>query len=156
MADAVPSKVTLNILDELLTLFQLLLQGGQGSDITKSGLLYAGLDLLDSLLGGLGLGVLLGDLGFLIGADVGHPETDQNTGKQKAKTIGRMLDEKLTIEGCFDIVMHARVDGTGHYFTTQSDGTDTAKSPEDMFEMRIPNDLALVDRTIREYYGIAE
>jgi len=85
-----------------------------------------------------------------------HPETDQNSGKQKAKTIGRMLDEKLTIEGCFDIVLHARVDGTGHYFTTQSDGTDTAKSPEDMFEMRIPNDLALVDRTIREYYGIAE
>jgi len=83
-----------------------------------------------------------------------HPETDSNTGKVKAKTIGRMLDEKLTLEGCFDIVLHARTDGSGHWFTTQSDGTDTAKSPEEMFEMTIPNDLAFVDRTIREYYGI--
>lgn len=81
-----------------------------------------------------------------------HPETDQNTGKLKAKTIGKMLDEKLTLEGCFDIVLHARTDGREHWFTTQSDGTDTAKSPEEMFPEKIPNDLALVDRTIREYY----
>lgn len=81
-----------------------------------------------------------------------HPETDQNTGKLKAKTIGKMLDEKLTLEGCFDIVLHARTDGREHWFTTQSDGTDTAKSPEEMFPEKIPNDLALVDRMIREYY----
>ncbi len=83
-----------------------------------------------------------------------HPETDSNTGRVKAKTIGRMLDEKLTLEGCFDIVLHARTDGNEHWFSTQSDGTDTAKSPEGMFEEKIPNDLALVDRTIREYYGM--
>lgn len=83
-----------------------------------------------------------------------HPETDSNTGRIKAKTIGRMLDEKLTLEGCFDIVLHAKTDGTEHWFSTQSDGTDTAKSPEEMFPDRIPNDLALVDRTIREYYGM--
>ncbi len=83
-----------------------------------------------------------------------HPETDSNTGRVKAKTIGRMLDEKLTLEGCFDIVLHAKTDGTEHWFSTQSDGTDTAKSPEEMFEQKIPNDLAFVDRTIREYYGM--
>ena len=83
-----------------------------------------------------------------------HPETDMNTGKQKAKTIGKMLDEKLTLEGCFDIVLHARTDGAEHWFSTQSDGTDTAKSPEEMFEAKIPNDLAFVDKTIREYYGM--
>ena len=83
-----------------------------------------------------------------------HPETDSNTGKTKAKTIGRMLDEKLTLEGCFDIVLHARTDGNEHWFSTQSDGTDTAKSPEEMFEPKIPNDLAFVDKTIREYYGM--
>lgn len=83
-----------------------------------------------------------------------HPETDSNTGRVKAKTIGRMLDEKLTLEGCFDIVLHARTDGNEHWFSTQSDGTDTAKSPEEMFPDKIPNDLALVDRTIREYYGM--
>ena len=83
-----------------------------------------------------------------------HPETDSNTGRVKAKTIGRMLDEKLTLEGCFDIVLHAKTDGTEHWFSTQSDGTDTAKSPEEMFEAKIPNDLAFVDRTIRDYYGM--
>jgi hypothetical protein len=83
-----------------------------------------------------------------------HPETDSNTGRVKAKTIGRMLDEKLTLEGCFDIVLHAKTDGQEHWFSTQSDGTDTAKSPEEMFEARIPNDLAFVDKTIREYYGM--
>jgi len=83
-----------------------------------------------------------------------HPEIDSNTGRQKAKTIGKMLDEKLTLEGCFDIVLHARTDGEAHWFSTQSDGTDTAKSPEEMFEAKIPNDLAFVDKTIREYYGM--
>jgi len=83
-----------------------------------------------------------------------HPELDSNTGRQKAKTIGKMLDEKLTLEGCFDIVLHARTDGQEHWFSTQSDGTDTAKSPEEMFEDKIPNDLAFVDKTIREYYGM--
>ena len=83
-----------------------------------------------------------------------HPETDGNTGKMKAKTIGKMLDEKLTIEGCFNIVLVAKTDGAEHWFETQSDGTNTAKSPEGMFPPKIPNDLALVDRTIRDYYGI--
>ena len=83
-----------------------------------------------------------------------HPETDSNTGRLKAKTIGKMLDEKLTLEGCFDIVLHCRTDGQEHWSSTQSDGTDTAKSPEDMFEAKIPNDLAFVDKTIREYYGM--
>jgi len=83
-----------------------------------------------------------------------HPEMDSNTGKLKAKTIGKMLDEKLTLEGCFDIVLRAHTDGHDHWFSTQSDGTDTAKSPEGMFEEKIPNDLVIVDKTIREYYGI--
>ena len=84
-----------------------------------------------------------------------HPETDSNTGKLKAKTIGKLLDEKLTLEGCFDIVLFCRTDGQDHWFQTQSDGTNTAKSPEDMFEEKIPNDLAIVDATIRDYYGMA-
>ena len=83
-----------------------------------------------------------------------HPEVDQNTGKTQAKSIGKMLNEKLTIEGCFNVVLHAKTDGAEHWFQTQSDGTDTAKSPEEMFPEKIPNDLALVDKTIREYYGM--
>lgn len=82
-----------------------------------------------------------------------HTELDA-AGKVKAKTIGRMLDEKLTVEGCFDIVLLAQTEGTEHYFVTQSDGYTSAKSPEGMFEQKIPNDLAAVDAAIREYWGL--
>ena len=85
-----------------------------------------------------------------------HTDTDAN-GKIKAKTIGRMLDEKLTVEGLFDIVLRTQVDADGHWFLTQSNGQDTVKTPEGMFEdAKIPNDLAVVDKAIREYYGIKE
>lgn len=83
-----------------------------------------------------------------------HTETDSNTGKIKAKTVGKMLDNQLTVEGCFNIVLLCSVEGTEHFFITQSDGYTTAKSPEDMFELRIPNDLKMVDDSIREYYGM--
>ena len=84
-----------------------------------------------------------------------HTELDAN-GAVKAKTIGRMLDEKLTVEGLFDIVLRTEIDQDGHWFRTQSDGYDTVKSPEGMFDLKIPNDLALVDAKIREYYGLEE
>lgn len=83
-----------------------------------------------------------------------HPEMDSNTGKIKAKTIGRMLDEKLTLEGCFNIVLRTVKENGEYFFRTQSDGSDPAKSPEEMFEEKIPNDLEFVDRAIREYYGM--
>lgn len=81
--------------------------------------------------------------------------TEQVGDKYKAKTIGRMLDEKLTVEGLFSIVLMAKnVDGK-HFFLTQSDGSDTVKTPMEMFsEAEIDNDLKAVDTTIREYYGI--
>ena len=82
-----------------------------------------------------------------------HTELDSNTGKTKAKTVGKMLDNYLTLEGCFNIVLQAVAEGKDHYFITQSDGSNTAKSPEEMFAVKIANDLAYVDKTIREYYG---
>lgn len=83
-----------------------------------------------------------------------HTETDSNTSKIKAKTVGKMLDNQLTIEGCFNIVLLTSVEGTEHCFITQSDGYTTAKSPEGMFDIRIPNDLKAVDDAIRNYYSI--
>jgi hypothetical protein len=83
-----------------------------------------------------------------------HPEMDQASNRYKAKTIGKMLDEKLTVEGCFNIVLFADVEGSEHKFITQSDGVIPAKSPEGMFELKIPNDLKAVDDAIREYYGL--
>lgn len=76
-------------------------------------------------------------------------------GKTKAKTIGKMLDEKLTVEGLFSIVLFCQTDGERHYFVTQSDGSTTAKSPMEMFEEReIDNDLKMVDTAIREYFEL--
>lgn len=83
-----------------------------------------------------------------------HTEQDNNTGRTKAKTIGKMLDQQLTVEGCFDIVLLTSCEGTEHYFITQSDGYTTAKSPEGMFELKIPNDLKAVDTAIREYWNL--
>lgn len=84
-----------------------------------------------------------------------HTEVDPNTGKIKAKTVGRMIDQYLTLEGCFDIVLLAEADSEGHYFLTQSDGTSTAKSPEGMFpSVKIPNNLKIVDTAIRQYWGL--
>ena len=65
-----------------------------------------------------------------------------------------MIDSYLTLEGCFDIVLMTAVEGSEHCFITQSDGYNTAKSPEGMFDLKIPNDLAYVDRMIREYWGL--
>lgn len=80
-----------------------------------------------------------------------HSELDTD-GREKTKTCGKMLDEKLVVEGCFDIVIYCQ----DHKFFTQSNGQSTAKTPEDMFPLEIPNDLKMVDETIREYYGMKE
>lgn len=85
-----------------------------------------------------------------------HTETDSNTGKTKAKTMGKMLDNQLTLEGLFSIVLICTTDGKHHNFITQSDGFTTAKSPMEMFPEVIDNDLKEVDQTIREYYELTE
>lgn len=82
-----------------------------------------------------------------------HTELSED-GKLKAKTLGKMLDNQLTVEGLFSIVLLCQVEGSEHYFITNSDGSNPAKSPMDMFEMKIENDLKFVDTTIREYYEI--
>lgn len=82
-----------------------------------------------------------------------HTETS-DTGKIKAKTVGKMLDNQLTVEGLFSIVLLASTDGTTHKFITQSDGYTTAKSPMDMFQLEIDNDLKMVDKAIREYWSL--
>lgn len=82
-----------------------------------------------------------------------HIETTE-TGKIKAKTSGKMLDNQLTLEGLFSIVLLCKTDGQEHYFETQSDGYTTCKSPMEMFPAKINNDLKMVDTTIRDYYGL--
>ena len=85
-----------------------------------------------------------------------HHTERADDGHIKAKTSGKMLDNQLTLEGLFSIVLLADTDGKEHNFITQSDGFTTAKSPMDMFAPVIPNDLKAVDTAIREYYEFKE
>ena len=81
-----------------------------------------------------------------------HEEVDE-FGNVKPKTIGKMLDEKLVLEGMFTIVLRCIQENGKHLFQTQSNGTDVCKSPMGMFEdLEIDNDLMMVDKIIREYY----
>ena len=79
-----------------------------------------------------------------------HHNDIGDDGRAKVKTVGKMLDEKLVVEGCFDVVLYCQ----DQKFFTQSNGQSTAKTPEGMFELEIPNDLKMVDDSIRDYYGI--
>lgn len=99
--------------------------------------------------------VIRGTPGDVIVYFLHHTERGED-GRLKAKTLGKMLDNQLTVEGLFSIVLLCQVDGTEHYFVTNSDGSNPAKSPMEMFEMRIPNDLKMVDTAIREYWKIGD
>ena len=83
-----------------------------------------------------------------------HTDTDDN-GNEKAKTIGKLLDEKICIEGMSSIVLKTAVKDGVYTFTTQNNGHDTVKSPLGMFPTyEIENDLKKVDTTIREYWEL--
>ena len=85
---------------------------------------------------------------------IGHSnQTDD--GREQFKTIGKMLDNYVTLEGKFTIVLKTVVKDGQYYFSTQNNGMDTVKSPMGMFEEElIPNDLKAVDDVIREYYSL--
>ena len=83
-----------------------------------------------------------------------HHTEETDTGRIKAKTVGKMLDNQLTVEGLFSIVLLATTDGVSYKFITQTDGVTPAKSPMGMFDREIDNDLKLVDKTIREYWSL--
>lgn len=83
-----------------------------------------------------------------------HPDTDER-GNVKPKTIGKMLDEKLCIEGLFPIVIGCEVRDGAHLFTVENDGYNLVKAPMGMFaETTFDNDLKAVDTAIREYYDM--
>ena len=83
-----------------------------------------------------------------------HEDTD-DYGNVKPKTIGKLLDEKICLEGMFTIVLRCIQENGKHLFVTQADGGAVSKSPMGMFEeLEIDNDLLYVDTKIREYYGL--
>ena len=83
-----------------------------------------------------------------------HTETLEN-GITTIKLIGKLLREKITIEGLFTIVLQTQVNEGNYYFLTQNSGKNTVKSPMGMFQdYSIENDLKFVDDVIRNYYGM--
>lgn len=83
-----------------------------------------------------------------------HTQEDEH-GNVKMKTIGKLLDEKITCEGLFTIVLRAVVHDGTHVFQTRNSGSDTTKAPMGMFDAdRIENDLAAVDQTVCSYYNL--
>ena len=82
-------------------------------------------------------------------------EDKSEYGDIKPKTIGKLLDDKVCLEGMFTIVLRAIKEDKQHLFVTKSQGFDVSKTPMGMFEKeKIDNDLKYVDDTIREYYEL--
>lgn len=83
-----------------------------------------------------------------------HEDYDERGGV-KPKTIGKLLDEKVCIEGLFTIVLRSCINDGQYQFCTKNQGSDATKSPMGMFdEEYIDNDLALIDKRIRDYYNM--
>ena len=83
-----------------------------------------------------------------------HCETLDN-GITTIKLIGKLLREKITIEGLFTIVLRTSVIDQKYFFLTQNSGKDTVKSPMGMFsEYAVENDLAYIDDKVCNYYEI--
>ena len=81
--------------------------------------------------------------------------TSDEFGNTRIKTLGKLLDDKIVVEGMFTTVLRTHVDNGRYLFSTQNSGSDTVKSPMGMFsEQYIENDLAAIDRVICDYYGI--
>lgn len=86
---------------------------------------------------------------------IGHSD-QADDGREHFKTIGKMLDNYVTLEGKFTIVLKTVVQDGKYMFSTQNNGQDTVKSPMGLFESAmIDNDLKAVDAAIREYWGIS-
>lgn len=85
-----------------------------------------------------------------------HIQSDEH-GRSRIKTIGKMLDEKITPEGMFSIVLNTVVSNGNYLFATRNNGANTTKSPLGLFDDElIDNDLSIVDAAIFSYYGLKE
>lgn len=82
-----------------------------------------------------------------------HEDSD-DFGNTKLRTIGKLLDQKVCLEGMVTICLHCITKGKEHLFVTNSNGLGVEKSPEGLFDYEISNDLKFVDSTIRKFWNI--
>ncbi len=84
-----------------------------------------------------------------------HEDTN-DAGDTKIRTIGRLIDNKVCLEGMVTVCIRCMSDNGKHFFRTQTDGFDITKTPEELFaddEVEIENNLKYVDERIRDFYG---
>ena len=83
-----------------------------------------------------------------------HEDTDEN-GYVKPKTIGKLLDDKVNIQGMFTICIRSMYDNGNYIFRLKTNGQDCVKTPFGMFENdSMENDLKEFDRVVKEYYEL--
>ena len=83
-----------------------------------------------------------------------HEDTDEN-GNVKPKTIGKLLDDKVNIQGMFTICIRSMFDNGNYIFRLKTNGQDCVKTPFGMFEEeQMENDLKAFDKIVREYYEL--
>lgn len=83
-----------------------------------------------------------------------HEDTDEN-GYVKPKTIGKLLDDKVNIQGMFTICIRSMFDNGNYIFRLKTNGQDCVKTPFGMFEEEsMENDLKAFDEVVREYYEL--
>lgn len=83
-----------------------------------------------------------------------HEDTDES-GNVKPKTIGKLLDDKVNIQGMFTICIRSMYDNGNYIFRLKTNGQDCVKTPFGMFESDLmENDLKEFDKVVREYYEL--
>lgn len=83
-----------------------------------------------------------------------HEDTDEN-GNVKPKTIGKLLDDKVNIQGMFTVCIRSMFDNGQYIFRLKTNGQDCVKTPFGMFESdTMENDLKEFDKVVREYYEL--
>ena len=83
-----------------------------------------------------------------------HEDTDEN-GNVKPKTIGKLLDDKVNIQGMFTVCIRSMFDNGNYIFRLKTNGQDCVKTPFGMFENdTMENDLKEFDKVVREYYEL--
>ena len=83
-----------------------------------------------------------------------HEDTDED-GNVKPKTIGKLLDDKVNIQGMFTICIRSMFNNGKYIFRLKTNGQDCVKTPFGMFEEEeMDNDLKEFNKEVRKYYGL--
>ena len=83
-----------------------------------------------------------------------HEDIDE-FGNVKPKTIGKLLDDKVNIQGMFTICIRSMFDNGNYIFRLKTNGQDCVKTPFGMFETdSMENDLKEFNKVVREYYDL--